>query len=267
MNFHDRASYAQNPVAKKLFNLMDQKRTNLAVAADVTTKQQLLDLARMIGPEICFLKTHIDIVEDFDWDLIEQLQHIAQTYNFLLIEDRKFCDIGSTVQAQYTGGIHKICSWADATIAHAISGEGIIKALETASAGYDRGLLLLAHMSSQGNLIDETYSTKVCALAEKYTRFVMGCICQKKCLSNAGMIHVTPGIHMQAQGDMLGQQFTSPEKAIIEQGTDIIIVGRGIYAQDDQRAAAQRYRQAAWNAYQSKLSVYKEICAVDCQPG
>lgn len=39
-------------------------------------------------------KTHIDIIEDFDQDLIHQLQQRSKEHDFLIFEDRKFADIG-----------------------------------------------------------------------------------------------------------------------------------------------------------------------------
>lgn len=42
----------------------------------------------------CSSQTHIDIVEDFDEDLVQQLQAIAEKHDFVIWEDRKFADIG-----------------------------------------------------------------------------------------------------------------------------------------------------------------------------
>ena len=43
-----RAQLAQCPLGKQLFELMAQKKTNLAVAADVPTVQEMLQLAEMV---------------------------------------------------------------------------------------------------------------------------------------------------------------------------------------------------------------------------
>ena len=45
LTYEERAKRATNPAAKKLFNLMAQKKTNLAVAADHTDTNEILELA------------------------------------------------------------------------------------------------------------------------------------------------------------------------------------------------------------------------------
>lgn len=233
---------------------MHEKQTNLAVAADVTTKAQLLSLADAVGPEICFLKTHIDIIEDFDYDLIIQLKELAKKHNFLIVEDRKFADIGSTVQQQYAGGIYKIAQWADIIIAHAISGSDIIKALQLASQEHDRGVLLIAQLSSAGNLIDQTYTAQVVSMAQEYENFVIGLIAQKSLTNMPQCITCTPGISMTQQNDSLGQQYNTPDYAIKERKADIIIVGRAIYQAKDPQAMAREYRIAAWQAHLQRIA-------------
>lgn len=56
LTYNERSRNHPNPVVRKLFTLMDSKKTNLAVAADVTCKDRLMDLAEKLGPEICILK-------------------------------------------------------------------------------------------------------------------------------------------------------------------------------------------------------------------
>ena len=146
LSYQERAEHISSPLAKRLLILMENKKTNLSIAADVTSKQQLLEIADAAGPRICVLKTHIDILEDFDTETITQLLFLAEKHQFLIFEDRKFADIGNTVKKQYSQGIYKIASWADLVNAHTVPGPGIIQGLKEAGAPLQRGLLLLAQM-------------------------------------------------------------------------------------------------------------------------
>lgn len=75
---------------------MVAKRSNLCLSADVETTSELLRLAEECGDAICVLKTHADIVCDFSDRTISGLAEIAARKKFLIFEDRKLGDIGST---------------------------------------------------------------------------------------------------------------------------------------------------------------------------
>jgi orotidine 5'-phosphate decarboxylase subfamily 1 len=254
LSYAARADSAKNSLAKKLLHLIEMKKTNLAVSADVTTAKELLELAEMLGPEICIFKTHIDIIEDFTPALTQALGRLAIKHDFLIFEDRKFADIGNTVKEQYNGGIYRIGDWAHIINAHALPGPGVIAGLSESGIPNQCGLLLLAEMSSAGNFLGENYVKKTLMLAEQFPEFVFGFIAQHKISENENWLTLTPGVQLATTQDALGQRYVTPEMAI-QRGSDVIIVGRGILTAPDKLETAKTYRAAAWNAYLQALTI------------
>ncbi|XP_034487317.1 uridine 5'-monophosphate synthase [Drosophila innubila] len=261
LTYGSRANLAKSSIAKRLFNLMDSKQTNLCLAADLTKSDDILDMADKCGPYICVLKTHVDIIEDFSESFISNLQALAKRHNFLIMEDRKFVDIGNTVSLQYSKGIYKISSWADLVTAHTLPGRSILQGLKTALSGDDavkeRGVFLLAEMSSSGNLIDDKYKENSNKIATEGgdVDFVAGIVCQSaNCFAFPGLIQLTPGIKIDESVDKLGQQYQSPESAVKERGADIGVVGRGILQANNVQQAAINYRDRLWAAYTERIA-------------
>lgn len=247
MSLLERAQLCTNVVSKKLLHLMLEKESNLSVAADVTKSERLLELADTLGPHLCVFKTHIDILEDFTPAVIEELQSIARRHGFLIFEDRKFADIGNTVKNQFADGIYHIADWADIINAHPVPGPGIIDGLASGASKKPLGLLLLAQMSSRGSLAKGDYTDQCVAMARDHSDKVMGFIAQEALTAEPDFICMTPGISIATNSDKLGQQYTSPEQAIVERGTDVIIVGRGIIKADRPAAAAYQYQKVGWS--------------------
>ena len=254
LSYAERARYCKHSLAKTLFTLLQEKESNLALSADVTDCKTLLTLATELGPDIVVLKTHVDILNDFHPDFIHELQAIAQKERFFIFEDRKFADIGNTVKHQYEAGVYHIADWAHIVNAHSLPGPGIISGLAEVGLPKERGLLLLAEMSSAGNLLDEVYAQKTVMMAEDYPDFVIGFISQKKLSDDPRWIYMTPGIQMAEGGDAHGQRYVTPQKAIIENQTDIIIVGRGILNAENKKKETTKYRQTGWEAYCQRIS-------------
>ena len=73
LTYEQRAAVARNPVAKLVFETMARKHTNLAVAADVATTEEMLHIANVCGPYICVLKTHVDVLSTWSDDVATRL--------------------------------------------------------------------------------------------------------------------------------------------------------------------------------------------------
>ncbi|KAK5110437.1 hypothetical protein LTR62_005788 [Meristemomyces frigidus] len=372
------------PLAAYLLRLIHLKRTNLCVSADVNTTADLLRLAEEVGEHICVLKTHADIIDDFGDKTIRGLTEVAKRKKFLIFEDRKFGDIGSTLQQQYTRGPLAIVRWAPIVNAALFPGPAVITALAEAAKkaiiahntsvstdisaspaaslvdsgredepveeqstddddddddedddedddansddeGTDsresrkgrkqsvvsvsttistktetmspqpsalrpslsregteesdeeqdsdtdlqeqlaelgdppfyRSLLLLAQMSSAGNLMTPEYTSQCLHHARQNKDFVMGFIAQQSLNreKSDNFITMTPGVQLASGpgSDGLGQQYNTPDKVVGEAGADVIIVGRGVLKAEDRRKAAGQYRKQGWEAYLLRL--------------
>src|SRR6218665_2568531 len=245
LSYEQKLEVAEHSFAKKILEIAIEKKSNLIASADFITTKELLDFADFVGPHIVALKTHIDILNDFDADeTILPLKDLATKHNFLLMEDRKFADIGNTQELQFSYGTYKISNWADLVTSHVIGGS---KSLD---CFMNVGVVAILGMSSKGTLTDSHYREEAMKVIENHPN-IIGCLAQNQIPNN--LLLFTPGVNLGTTGDDKGQQYNSPEHVIKNYNTDFIIVGRGIYKSDEPEQEALRYKNEGWKAYQSTL--------------
>ncbi|PSS13183.1 hypothetical protein M430DRAFT_143903 [Amorphotheca resinae ATCC 22711] len=136
--YSERAKKTTHPLSTYLLRLMTIKQSNLCLSADVSTTSQLLHLAETVGPSIVVLKTHYDLISNWDYHPTTgtgaKLARLARKHGFLIFEDRKFGDIGHTVQAQYTEGTARIIEWSHITNVNMIPGKAVVDTMAEAAA-------------------------------------------------------------------------------------------------------------------------------------
>ncbi|MCF7824895.1 MAG: orotidine-5'-phosphate decarboxylase [Candidatus Marinimicrobia bacterium] len=263
LSLSQRLRETKAPLTRKLMETILRKKSNLILSLDVEDTKTFFEILDATGPEIFMVKTHVDIIKDFRGDFVPRLKGLAEKYDFLIFEDRKFADIGSTVRKQFRSGVHRIAEWAEYVTVHMIAGEAILDGLfgdlEVPRSGF-----LLARMSAKGNLISETYTRQVIEIGKSRKACVSGYIGHGvnaediKRLRNKipqDQLLLMPGVNLDSGGDGLGQQYLSVESAI-EGGADAIIVGRGIIASENPAIEAKRYRDSGWKAFKSRDEQY-----------
>lgn len=248
-SYKERIEYAHHPISKRLLQIAEEKQTNLILSADVDTAAQLIEIVEQVGPHICMLKTHVDILPDFTQAAVEALVKLAKKHNFLLFEDRKYADIGNTARKQFTAKVFGTQRWADVVTVHVVAGASSVMALKDTDRLTEIGLIIIAQMSTSDTLTDESYMKKATTIGEENKDCVIGFVAQQKLTNDFGLLQFTPGIHLESKGDNRGQTYNTPAIAFSERGTDFIIVGRGIYQAENPLAAAKKYKEAGWNAY------------------
>ena len=252
--YQERISQCHHPVSRRLLEVVERKQSNLTFSADVETSEQLLHLADEIGPHICCLKTHIDTFHDFNAGTARQLKAIADKHRFLLFEDRKFCDIGHIARKQFTSPHLNIPEWVDMVTVHVVAGASSVQSLKDTGLLGDVGLIIVAEMSTKDTMTDAAYIKKAAKIAEDFRDCVIGIVAQQRLSKDTGLLQFTPGIHLAAKGDAHGQTYNNPTVAFNERGTDIMIVGRGIYQSENPVEQAKAYKKSGWEAYLGSLS-------------
>ncbi|MBQ0151892.1 MAG: orotate phosphoribosyltransferase [Chryseobacterium sp.] len=244
-SYETKLNLLQHSVSKKLLETAIAKKSNLIASADVTTTEELLALAEKVGPHIIALKTHIDIISDFDYSkTILPLKALAAKHQFLLMEDRKFADIGNTQELQFTSGVFKITDWADFVTSQVIGGYDSLNCFKNV------GVVAIVGMSSKGTLTSNNYREEALKVALSHPN-VIGAVSQNSIPEE--ILLFTPGVNLADSGDGKGQQYNTPEHVFSTLHTDFIIVGRGIYQSENAEQAAIDYKNAGWNAYLKSL--------------
>lgn len=260
LTYEARMEHAKAPIAKDLLQIIVTKKTNLCLAADSTKAVDILNAANGAGPYICILKTHADIIDDFSNGFAQSLEALAVKHNFLIMEDRKFADIGNTVSLQYSSGLFHISEWAHLVTVHSLTGPSILQGLKNALKGTSakRGVFVLAELSSAGSLINESYTENTMKMISSIADadFIAGIVCQNsEVVQDPGLLQLTPGCKIDTINDGLGQQYNTPEYVVKEKGADIAVVGRGILSAKDVPLAAKTYRDQLWQAYCDRVGI------------
>ena len=148
-----------HPLSHEFMRVACEKQSLVVLAADLPTADSIVELIEEVGECVCALKTHVDMVEGFDMEDWTRVVDASHSKGMLLFEDRKFADIGRVAQTQM-GGLYDIRSWADLVTSHSVSGPDVIDGIAAAWDDVERigGILLLAQMSSSGNLLVEGYT-------------------------------------------------------------------------------------------------------------
>ena len=202
----------------KLNRLMCQNK-RLCFAADITNPVDLLNNVNRIGEHIGICKIHSDIIDysilDFD-DFKKHLIELSIKYDFLIMEDRKFVDISSVVESQYS----HFCNWVDLVTVHgSVTSETISKL---------SGALIVANMSNN----NYDYSDKALTLAKKNPNNVIGFISQY--ILSKDFFTMTPGISF-TNNNKDDQKYRN----INNVDTDFYIVGRTLYNSENIEKSAE----------------------------
>lgn len=241
-----------NPLTRYLFGLMEGKRTNVCWSADVDSPEKLLEVFRQVAPHLAIIKLHFDAIPGLTRQHVAAIIHIAEQYQVMIMGDRKFADIGSTVKKQLACNLGTTAM--QCCTVHTVAGPAAINVLDE----HNISSVLVAQMSNAGSITDDEffksyYASATKSMASKNSTAVLGLVCQSRadCDAGDGFVYMTPGVHQDCSTDGHDQRYRDCNKAIAIQGNDVVIVGRGIHDVSNHLEAVKRYRKAAWEAHET----------------
>ena len=252
----ERWDNSTSDIARQYMEVASRKKTLVCLAADRRTMSGLFELIDSVGPYLAALKTHVDLIDDWTPESWSEFCKKAHDADLLIFEDRKFADIGKISRDQMAG-VYDIRSWSDLVTAHLISGPDIVDGLQAGwrDVGRSGGVLLLAQMSSRGNLLNPDYTDEVVSKGRNHPG-VFGFIGNgsrpdelaelRSKVGNEKMIW-TPGVNLTVGDGEMGQRYGDPRDAVLA-GSDCIIVGSGIHRSENPEDSAKAYAAASWNA-------------------
>ncbi|KAE9378627.1 orotidine 5'-phosphate decarboxylase PyrG, partial [Stipitochalara longipes BDJ] len=260
--YGSRLHQKSHPVVKRLFEIMEEKQSNLGFSCDCTSLKELISLMERIGPHIAILKIHSDMMTGWGKTYLDQLNDLATKHQFLLFEDRKFVDIGNTAGNQLYNSTFKMLDWADFISATLLSGQGCISGLAKAIKQKERqdtvGLVLLAESAAWGSFANGIYTKECIRIAKEFPETVLGFIALGKPTEDDETDFLTFAtdidLFRKRDGYVLCQ---TPEEAI-SKGVDVIFVGKALleatpiepkFQADQWKQVAKEYQHLGWNAY------------------
>ena len=234
--------FTENKKGRKLLSNVLCKKSNLVVSLDLSTTDEILEMAHKLAPHVVMFKLHTDTITNFNSIFIEELTRICKLYNVFLMEDRKYADIPKVVWDQYNSSTYKVSEWCDFITVHLIGGEELLDLMELKyKEGFNINMFLVLEMSSQkkASMLDEyvNESQEVSLSKECVAGFIT-----QNCTSNFS-INMTPGINIKKNTDGMGQYYRTPEDC---PNTDLFIVGRGIVKADDPVKTCLEYKERCW---------------------
>lgn len=221
------------PKATELYERIQRKKTNIVLAYDIgqsASFSHLLKMLDIVYPHIIGLKIHNEIL-GLSWDENIQLYIRCSELDIFLWEDRKFNDIGNTIQKQ----IKFYEPIRDYVSVVPTSGKKSLYCETTL------GKFVLCEMSSSDNLFNPLTTNNIVSMLDDPKINIAGLICQSPELFNLGIPSLMPGINLKKGTDDLGQKWRNPET--LQTQPTMYVIGRAITESEDMEKELIKYKK------------------------
>ena len=244
---------------KELNSIIKNKQTNICLSLDETNWDNFFSILEKVKDKICLLKIHLDLMDDFDQNIINKLVIMSTVSNFMIWEDRKLCDIGNTnklivdkllsykyhyLKDDKSLDIFKIIQNIKFNDLIYLNKKSLVDFISINPTGGMEslkplfgkiGIFVLAEMSCFGNIINTQNCMEILNISNNNNKYISGVINQTidKEVIHPNLLSLTPGVNLTQNKDGSGQKYRGLDK--LKHKPDILVVGRYIYQAENPR--------------------------------
>ena len=226
-NFDERKKITSNNLTKKIFNLLEKKKTNLGYCCIERIKDKIIDLINKIAPHICILVLYPDIITDIDTNFLQTIYKLSIDKKFFIYIDKFYNDNPEIFIKEYIYGL-EIYNYSD-LIKLNFENIDIFQTFSKINK-YKRKGIIISQNSNQNESIK---------IVERYRKDVVGIMTNEKTANLDNILYISN----------IGE--SNPKNVILKNNCDIILINEK-QLDNDIIKSVEIYKFLSWNSYQKK---------------
>lgn len=250
---------------RKLIEIIKQKKTTLCLSLDVPLWKKGKEILDKVGPYICMVKFHCELMVDWDFEnTINEIKELSTKHNFLIMQDSKFIDVPKITEKQYKMTKYQIHKFANYITVH---WENFIDIQKILKSEINLELVCVAEMNTLNHNFNEEYykniENLIVPVADKssslgYSNNINSIVSQSKFKKNNNVLKFTPGV-IEKDDELKfvdEKRYRSIENAMVRDRNHIVIIGSNIIDEIDYVKKCKNCSELSW--YYFNL-LYKKI--------
>ena len=252
-SYEDRLRRCENPLLKKLFKIIIEKKTNLCVSAHFDTIEEIIRFVDRVGKHICMVRIRCLRFGTNINEILRQLYAKKKEFNFLILDDQNFCQEREHIERWYNREFVECADIVTVIPCYGDGFEAIESVVRRAGLPEDEPRGCLGSWETPGCIVNRE---SMLNLAKRNKNICVGIMALEQEVTDDDMIKVTPDYYLSPPDYGKTRPWNHPSK-LFEHGADVIVVDSRHLdcSESEQEETVRRYKEAAFEAYYNSLKM------------
>jgi uridine monophosphate synthetase len=263
----DYQSLVSNSFNNRLLTIVKNKHSSLCLSLDVNTWKVGKPILEKCGPHICMVKLHLDLIQDWDQNATKEILEMANTHQFLIMEDCKMDDTPVIIEKKIYEGRHGFGNWVDAITINSLNFKANNEIVyrsnrKKRNTSNELAVIPVGQYNVVGSLVDKHLSQELLKVLSEETddRFKCNTIVQQTLFKTENhLLRMTPGV-VEVEDDLKflenNLKYRTIEDAMLRDRNHIVIIGSNILEDDNIEGKCKKCASKTWNYFDT---YYKKI--------